>query len=278
MLRNGVVDFGCHPGRQMPDGGPPVTLSPGRPVPRQTMSQTQEPQLRPHTITHRVLVVEDEESIAFGVRDALEHAGFQVAVVHDGPAALDQVRKTRPDLMVLDLMLPGMGGLEVLGALRKERHDIRVVILTALASENDLIQGFELGADDYIKKPFSPRELVARVEAQFRRKELDSSPPPRLDLPGGISVDLSRLEVHRDGNVTPLTPREGDILEYLIKNRHRVVTRDDLLLDVWHYKSANVETRTVDIHIVGLRRKVEPNPAEPTLIQTVRGKGYRWFS
>ncbi len=227
---------------------------------------------------HRVLVVEDEESIAFGVRDALEHAGMKVTVVHDGPAALEAVRKERPDLMVLDLMLPGMGGLEVLATLRKERADIRVVIVTALASENDLIQGFELGADDYVKKPFSPRELVARVEAQFRRKEMDTSPPPRLELPSGISVDLSRLEVHRDGQVMALTPREGDILEYLIKNRHRVVTRDDLLLDVWHYKSANVETRTVDIHIVGLRRKVEPNPAEPTLIQTVRGKGYRWFS
>lgn len=239
---------------------------------------TQPAPTRPPTQTHRVLVVEDEESIAFGVRDALEHAGFEVTVVHDGPAALDAVRKARPDLMVLDLMLPGMGGLEVLGTLRKERVDIRVVILTALASENDLIQGFELGADDYIKKPFSPRELVARVEAQFRRKELDTAPPPRLELPGGISVDLARLEVHRDGQVIALTPREGDILEYLIKNRHRVVTRDDLLLDVWHYKSANVETRTVDIHIVGLRRKVEPHAAEPTLIQTVRGKGYRWFS
>jgi two-component system alkaline phosphatase synthesis response regulator PhoP len=227
---------------------------------------------------HRVLVVEDEEALAFGVRDALEHAGYQVQVVHDGPTALDRIRTEQPDLIVLDLMLPGMGGLEILGTLRKERRDVRVVILTALASENDLIQGFELGADDYMKKPFSPRELVARVEAQFRRKEMDTAPPPKLDLPGGISVDLSRLEVHRDGQVIQLTPREGDILEYLIRNHHRVVTRDDLLLDVWHYRSANVETRTVDIHIVGLRRKVEPNPAEPTLIQTVRGKGYRWFS
>ncbi len=227
---------------------------------------------------HRVLVVEDEEALALGVRDALQHAGFSVQVVHDGPTALERIRAEEPDLVVLDLMLPGMGGLEILGQLRKEKRDVRVVIVTALASENDLIRGFELGADDYIKKPFSPRELVARVEAQFRRKEMDVAPPPRLDLPGGISVDLQRLEVNRDGEVVQLTPREGDILEYLIRNRHRVVTRDDLLLDVWHYKSANVETRTVDIHIVGLRRKVEPNPAEPTLIQTVRGKGYRWYS
>ena len=99
-----------------------------------------------------------------------------------------------------------------------------------------------------------------------------------LDLPGGVKVDLARLEVHRDDGVVALTPREGDILAYLIEHRDRVVTRDDLLLDVWHYQSANVETRTVDIHIVGLRRKVEPNPAEPSLIQTVRGKGYRWYS
>lgn len=241
------------------------------------MSSSQ-PVTRPQSQTHRVLVVEDEENLALGVRDALEHAGFQVEVVGDGVKALDTIRANQPDLVVLDLMLPGMSGLEILGNLRKEQRDVRVVILTALASENDLIHGFELGADDYIKKPFSPRELVARVEAQFRRKEMDTTPPPRLELPGGILVDLARLEVHRDGQVIALTPREGDILQYLIKNRHRVVTRDDLLLDVWHYRSANVETRTVDIHIVGLRRKVEPNAAEPTLIQTVRGKGYRWFS
>lgn len=232
----------------------------------------------PKTQVQRVLVVEDEEALAFGVRDALEHAGYQVQVVHDGPSALDRIRTEQPDLVVLDLMLPGMGGLEILGTLRKERRDVRVVILTALASETDLIQGFELGADDYMKKPFSPRELVARVEAQFRRREMDTAAPPQLSLPGGIEVDLSRLEVHRNGQLIQLTPREGDILAYLIKNRHRVVTRDDLLLDVWHYRSANVETRTVDIHIVGLRRKVEPNAAEPSFIQTVRGKGYRWFS
>ena len=116
------------------------------------------------------------------------------------------------------------------------------------------------------------------VEAQFRRVEMDTAPPQLLELPNDIQVDLARLEVHRDGQVVPLTPREGDILSYLIKHHDRVVTRDDLLLDVWHYQSANVETRTVDIHIVGLRRKVEPNPSEPTLIQTVRGKGYRWYS
>jgi DNA-binding response OmpR family regulator len=242
------------------------------------MNQLSPTMNRPQPQTQRILVVEDEESIALGVRDALQHAGYQAEVVHDGLRALERIRAEAPDLVVLDLMLPGMSGLDVLATLRKEQRTLRVVILTALATENDLVKGFELGADDYMKKPFSPRELVARVEAQFRHKAVDEGRPVELDLPGGIKVDLSRLEVHRDGQLLPLTPREGDILAYLIKHRTRVVTRDDLLLDVWHYKSANVETRTVDIHIVGLRRKVEPNPAEPTLIQTVRGKGYRWYS
>ncbi|MCP3916729.1 MAG: response regulator transcription factor [bacterium] len=230
------------------------------------------------TSTRRVLVVEDEEALAIGVKDALEHAKFEVAVVHDGAQALERIRADKPDLIVLDLMLPSMSGLEILEKLRGERITSRVLILTALADEEDLVRGFEMGADDYLKKPFSPRELVARVEAQFRRVEMDTAPPQFLELPDDIRVDLQRLEVHRDGKTLALTPREGDILAYLIQHRDRVVTREDLLLDVWHYQSANVETRTVDIHIVGLRRKVEPNPSEPTLIQTVRGKGYRWYS
>ncbi len=229
-------------------------------------------------MNQRILVVEDEEALALGIRDALAHAGFEVDVAHDGNRALEALKRTRFDLAVLDLMLPGRSGLEVLKELRTERHDIRIVILTALANESDVVRGFELGADDYMAKPFSPRELVARIQAQFRRRDMDSAPPPQLDLPGGIHVDLARLEVHRDGKVVPLTPREGDILEYLVHHRDRVVTREDLLLDVWHYRNANVETRTVDIHIVGLRRKVEPDPAKPSLIQTVRGKGYRWYA
>lgn len=233
---------------------------------------------RASTTSQRILVVEDEEPLAFGIRDALLHAGYEVEVAHDGNSAIDTLKGGAFDLVVLDIMLPGRSGLEVLRELRQERHDVRVVVLTALADESDVVRGFELGADDYMAKPFSPRELVARVNAQFRRKEMDTAPPPQLDLPGNIKVDLARLEVHRDGQVVPLTPREGDILEYLVRHRDRVVTREDLLLDVWHYRNANVETRTVDIHIVGLRRKVEPDSAHPTLIQTVRGKGYRWYA
>ena len=227
-----------------------------------------------------ILVVEDEEALAIGIRDALEHAGYRVDVAHDGDTALEVASETGSpfDLIVLDLMLPGQSGLDVLRALRAQKHSVRVVVLSALADEEDLVKGLEAGADDYMKKPFSPRELLARVEAQFRRAQLDSAPPEMLELPGDIKVDLARLEVHRDGETIPLTPREGDILSYLIQHHDRVVTREDLLLDVWHYQSANVETRTVDIHIVGLRRKVEPEPAKPQLIQTVRGKGYRWYA
>src|SRR5262245_12817252 len=195
-------------------------------------------------MTQRILVVEDEVALASGIRDALTHAGFETEVVHEGAAALESFKKSRFDLIVLDLMLPGKSGLEVLKELRGLRHEVRVVVLTALSDESDVVRGFEMGADDYMAKPFSPRELVARVHAQFRRKEMDTAPPPQLDLPSGIKVDLARLEVHREGKVIPLTPREGDILEYLVRHHDRVVTREDLLLDVWHYRNANVETRT----------------------------------
>lgn len=230
------------------------------------------------TKVERILVVEDEESLAVGIRDALLHAGYQVEMSHNGADALELIRLGGFELVVLDLMLPGLNGIDVLSTLRSEKLDTRVLILTACAEEADVVKGLEGGADDYMTKPFSPAELVARVTAQFRRRDLDSAPPQHMELPGGIKVDLDRLEVHRPTGLVPLTPREGDILRYLIQHRDRVVTRDDLLVDVWHYSNGKVETRTVDIHIVGLRRKVEPDPTQPTLIQTVRGKGYRWHN
>ena len=178
-----------------------------------------------------------------------------------------------------DRRVAGRNGLELLKALRQHNHMIRVVMLTALSEESHILQCFEAGADDYMSKPFSPRELVARIQAQFRRvTEGPDAIVQQLDLPGGVTVDLARLEVRRGDEVIMLTPREGDILEYLIKHNEKVVTREDLLRDVWQYRNPNVATRTVDIHIVGLRRKIEPDAASPTLIQTVRGKGYRWYN
>jgi len=225
----------------------------------------------------RILIVEDEESLALGIRDALQREGYDVDVIHDGIDGLEAIRSGEHQLVVLDIMLPGMNGLDILRTLRKENRDIRTLILTARSEESEVVQGLDAGADDYMKKPFSPRELVARVAAQFRRRELDSTPSSRIELPGGTAVDLDRLEVFRDGKTLALTPREGDILRYLIDHSDRVVTRDDLLVDVWHYSNGKVETRTVDIHIVGLRRKVEPDPSSPHLIRTVRGRGYRWY-
>jgi two-component system response regulator RegX3 len=230
----------------------------------------------PASAGRSILVVEDEEAIAQGLRDALEHAGCLVETVADGREAFNRIRAGSFDLVLLDLMLPTMNGLDILKNLRAEGHSTRVLILSALGDEEDLLKGFALGADDYMAKPFSPAELLARVEAQFRRRNMDHRPPEQFDLTPDIRVDLGRLEVHRDGELTSLTPREADILSYLIQHKDRVVTREDLLRDVWHYLNATIETRTVDIHIVGLRRKVEPNPATPTFIQTVRGRGYRW--
>jgi DNA-binding response OmpR family regulator len=143
------------------------------------------------TMSQHILVVEDEQALALGIRDALLHAGYEVDVAHDGNTAMEILKQKSFDLVVLDIMLPGRSGLEVLRELRQERHDVRVVVLTALADESDVVRGFELGADDYMAKPFSPRELVARVNAQFRRREMDTAPPPQLDLPGGIQVDLA---------------------------------------------------------------------------------------
>ena len=241
----------------MAQSDPPASQTPGE------TSQAESPASETPA-SRRVLVVEDEEALALGVRDALQHAGYEAQTVFDGLAARDVLRREEFDLVVLDLMLPGANGFDVLEELRRENQRIRVLILTALADEKDVLRGFELGADDYMAKPFSPRGLVARVDAQFRRESARTAQSAQLDLPQGIRVDLAR--------------REGEILAYLVKNRDRVVTREDLLLDVWHYRNPNVATRTVDIHIVGLRRKVEPDAGNPTLIQTVRGKGYRWFN
>jgi DNA-binding response OmpR family regulator len=222
-----------------------------------------------------VLVVEDEPVVARGLRDALAFHGFRVEIAEDGPAALEAVRSGRPDLVVLDLMLPGLDGFEVCRRLRAEGNRIPTLMLTARAEEEDRVHGLEVGADDYVVKPFSVREVVARVQALFRRQELDRSPPARVRV-GAAEIDFQAMTVTRDGETAaPFPEKEAGILRYLLENADRVISRDELLLRVWNYPVAGIETRTVDNYIVRLRARVEPDPRNPSVVLTVRGRGYR---
>jgi DNA-binding response OmpR family regulator len=222
-----------------------------------------------------ILVAEDEPVVARGLRDALTHHGFRVEVAEDGPAALETVRSGRPDLLVLDIMLPGLDGFEVCRRLRAEGSRIPTLMLTARAEEEDRVRGLEVGADDYVVKPFSIREVVARVQAMFRRLDLDRGAPAAVRI-GAAEVDFQAQTIRRDGQeAAPFPPKEAGILRYLLENPERVVTRDELLLRVWDYPVSGIATRTVDNYIVRLRSRVEPDPREPTVVLTVRGRGYR---
>ena len=221
-----------------------------------------------------VIVIEDEKEIRELIRYNLGRAGFRVLVVPDGDEGLRQAFASRPDAIVLDLMLPGRSGLEVLRELREEpsTRDLPVVVLTARSAEMDKLLGFEHGADDYLTKPFSPRELVARLRALLRRAQ-----PGRaggtIEV-GDLRIDTLAREVTWKGEPLVLTPREFDLLAFLASRPGRVSTRDELLRKVWGYDFLG-ETRTVDVHIRRLREKVELDPSHPSLILTVPGIGYR---
>jgi DNA-binding response OmpR family regulator len=223
---------------------------------------------------HRILVVEDEPAVLRGVEDALEFHGYGVQAAPDGLAGYEAARTGDFDLIVLDLMLPELDGLEVLSRLRRDHVHTPVLILTARGQESDRVRGLELGADDYVVKPFSVRELVARVGAHLRRRATDAGVTERTRL-GEVEFDFARREVWRNGDSVSALPKEIDLARFLIENRGRVVTRDELLLKVWEYPVAGLQTRTVDNYIMKLRQKVEPDPARPQWILTVRGKGYR---
>ena len=225
--------------------------------------------------TPRVLIVEDEPTLAAGLAEALGFQGYHCEVAPDGRVALDKARRRRFDVMLLDIMLPHLSGFEVIEALRAEGNKVPTIILTAKGAEDDRVKGLELGADDYVTKPFALPELVARVGAQVRRARMDRGDGESFEL-DGMRFDLGRLEAVRGEDVISLTPREGEILSYLRAKRGNVVTRDDFLLEVWRYPTANVQTRTVDNTLAALRRKIEQDPANPRIVQTVRGKGYRW--
>jgi two-component system alkaline phosphatase synthesis response regulator PhoP len=220
----------------------------------------------------RILVIEDNTDIALGLRNNLEIEGYEVAVAKDGPTGLSMAGEERPDLVVLDLMLPGMDGYRVLRALREMESGPPVLILTARGEEADKVRGLRLGADDYVTKPFGLLELLARVEALLRRTK--ASLVRRRERFGGIEVDVGARTVHRDGKAIALAPKELDLLLALIEGDGAAVSRVDLLKKVWGYPSA-VVTRTVDTHIAELRHKLEFEPSRPKHILTVRKLGYR---
>jgi DNA-binding response OmpR family regulator len=223
----------------------------------------------------RVLIVEDEPSLSEGLAEALRFHGYACDIAADGPSGLAMARRGAYDVMLLDIMLPELSGFDVMRTLRAEGSRIPTVMLTARGAEEDRVRGLELGADDYVTKPFALREVLARVGAQVRRARMSRGDGESFDI-DGARFDLGRLVVVRAGVEVPLTPREGEILGYLRGRAGNVVTRDDFLLDVWKYPTTNVQTRTVDNTLAALRKKVERDPAEPCVILTVRGKGYRW--
>jgi two-component system alkaline phosphatase synthesis response regulator PhoP len=227
-------------------------------------------------VTRTILVVDDEPEIATIARDYLDRAGFRVITAGDGPAALRLARSERPSLVVLDLMLPGMDGLDVIRSLRSDpaTSGMPVIMLTARVEESDRLVGLELGADDYITKPFSPRELVARVRAVLRRTEGQSEAAVLLHA-DDLVIDVQRRSVRRDGVPIELTATEFDLLVTLAREPGRPFTRAQLLDRVYDMNFDGFD-RTVDAHIKNLRRKIEPDPRNPRYIQTIYGVGYKF--
>ncbi len=223
----------------------------------------------------KILVVEDNHDLAYGLQNNLEIEGYAVEVAGDGRAALECVPKVKPDLVILDLMLPELDGYRVLQQLRADGWDMPVLILTARGEEADKVQGFRLGADQYVTKPFGLLELLARVDRLLERaRESEAANECELRGFGDVAVDTAARRVVRCGDEVPCTPKAYELLLTLLRHRGSALTRQELLLEVWGYPSS-VLTRTVDTHIAELRRKLERDPSEPEHIVTVRKVGYR---
>jgi two-component system, OmpR family, response regulator len=232
---------------------------------------------------HKVLIVEDDETLRGVLKYNLAKEGYQVFTAADGLQALELARREKPALILLDLMLPKLDGLEVCRILRKEMS-VPILMLTAKTEEIDRIVGLEIGADDYLTKPFSIRELLARVHAILRRAEMDKNAtrqsdtqPDQIIRTEDLEIDLSRHTALCDGRALDLTPKEFDLLAFLARNHGQVFNRDTLLEKVWGYDYAG-DTRTVDVHIRWLREKVEKNPEAPAHLITVRGVGYKFVT
>ena len=222
----------------------------------------------------RLLVVEDEAHLAQGIKFNLEIEGYEVDVAVDGKKGLERARDAPPDLVILDLMLPGMDGFRVLRSLREDGLRMPVLILTARGEEADKVRGLRLGADDYVTKPFGVLELLARVEALLRRTAAASRPGTEVRGFGDVEVDAAARTVRRAGQEVALAPKELDLLLALLRRGGAAASRHELMREVWGYP-ASIHSRTVDTHVAELRRKLEPNPSEPRHILTVRKTGYR---
>lgn len=224
----------------------------------------------------KILVVDDEESIIELVKFNLEREGYQVVTAKDGDKALNLVREEMPDLIILDVMLPGVDGITVCRNINSnpETKNIPIIMLSARGEEVDKILGLEMGADDYITKPFSPRELVARVKARLRRQAEENSYANRLSV-GSLTIDEDRFTISVNGTKLDLTPKEFELLRFLARHPGKVFTRDFLLEKIWGYDYTG-DSRTVDVHIRHIRQKLEQLDNSPQLIETVRGIGYRF--
>ena len=224
----------------------------------------------------RILVVEDEAAIREGLADVLVYHGYRVDAVADGRDGLKKALSGQYDLLLLDVMLPGRDGFAICDEVRKVDREQPIILLTAKTGDEDIVNGLALGADDYIGKPFSIAELVLRVKAVLRRSRSGLALAAEIRLAGDIAIDTRNLSGSRAGEPLQFTRREIDILQYLQQNSDRPVSREELLTRVWGYdRTADIETRTVDIHIAKLRRKIEPDSKEPRNLITVRGAGYR---
>jgi two-component system response regulator RegX3 len=223
-----------------------------------------------------ILIVEDEQSLAETIRYNLEREGYTTATAEDGRVALERFRADRPDLVLLDLMLPELSGLDVCRAIRAE-STVPVIIVTAKDTEADTVAGLELGADDYVTKPFSVRELISRVRANLRRTQAATEEPaPEEVLMGGpVELDVPRHEARVRGEPVSLPPKEFELLETFLRRRGRLLTRDFLIDEVWGSDYFG-DTKTLDVHIKRLRRKVEADPHSPEHLVTVRGLGYKF--
>jgi two-component system response regulator RegX3 len=228
------------------------------------------------TEVSRILVVEDEEALADSVRYNLEREGYAVSVAGDGRRALERFHSESPSLVILDLMLPELSGLDVCRMIRSE-SEVPIIMVTAKDSEADKVTGLELGADDYVTKPFSMRELVSRVRANLRRvRQLAPVSQPEEVLVGGpVRLDVGRHEVSVQGEAVPMPPKEFELLEAFLRRKGRLLTRDLLIEDVWGADYFG-DTRTLDVHVKRLRRKIETDPHQPAHLLTVRGLGYKF--